>query len=81
MNIEEVREWMEIADRDFDSAQILNEAVRRHYEVICYLCATDIRYPNRYEVTESDVKLAINAVEKVRNSKPILDLRNINSNN
>ena len=133
MNVEEVREWMEIADRDFDSAQILNEAARRHYEVICYHCAqavekylkgylvyqnimpakthhlpylngvcmeldngfqnlmttcdflnqfaTDIRYPNRYEVTEGDVKLAINAVEKIRNFKPIVDLRNIISNN
>ena len=39
MNNEEVKEWLEIADRDFDSAQILNEAVRRHYEIICYLCA------------------------------------------
>jgi len=39
MNNEEVKEWLEIADRDFDSAQILNEAVRRHFEVICYLCS------------------------------------------
>ena len=39
MNNEEVKEWLEIADKDFDSAQILNEAVRRHYEIICYLCA------------------------------------------
>ena len=31
MNNEEVKEWLEIGDRDFDSAQILNEAVRRHY--------------------------------------------------
>ena len=39
MNNEEVREWLEVADRDLDSALLLNEAVRRHFEVICYLCA------------------------------------------
>jgi len=127
MNNEEVQEWLEVADRDFDSALILNEATRRHYEVICYLCAqavekylkgylvfndiepkkthdlnllndlcieinldfnniavecgflirfaTDIRYPNKYEVTETDVNRAIAAVEKIRNFKPILDIR------
>ena len=132
MNNEEVREWFEIADSDFDSAQILNEAVRRHYEVICYHCAqaaekylkgylvfndilpekthdlvhltkccflidndfqnlqtvcgflnrfaNDIRYPHKYEVTEGDTKHAINAVEKIRNSTPILDVRNAISN-
>jgi len=129
MNVDEVREWMEIADRDFDSAYILNEAARRHYEIICYHCAqaaekylkgylvyhdvvprkthdlsflnslciekdgtftdiqalcdflttfaTDIRYPNPYEVTEGNVTIALNAVEKIRNFKPILDLREI----
>jgi len=39
MNINDVKEWMLIADDDFDSAKILNEAVRKHMEVICYLCA------------------------------------------
>ena len=129
MNNEEVQEWLEVADRDFDSALILNEAMRRHFEVICYLCAqasekylkgylvyndivpkkthdlrhlnidcseiyndfqnvydecifltkfaTDIRYPNKYEVTESDVNRAIAAVEKIRNFKPISDLRDV----
>ena len=127
MNNEEVKEWLEVADRDLDSALLLNEAVRRHFEVICYLCAqagekylkgylvfndilpkkthdlrhlnidcsdldnifqsiydecifltkfaTDIRYPNKYEVTEAQVNLAIKAVEKIRNFKPILDIR------
>ena len=129
MNNEEVQEWFEIADRDFDSAQLLNKAVRRHYEVICYLCAqatekylkgylvfndvipekthdlarlnifcarydadfqniydecsfltrfsNDIRYQHQYETTETDVNRAIAAVEKIRNFKPILDLREI----
>ena len=122
-------EWLAIADSDLDSAKILNEAVRRHFEVICYHCAqaaekylkafliyhdilpekthdlikinkycagidnafqslkticdflnrfaNDIRYPNKYEVTDSDVNFAIDAVEKIRNFKPVADLRNI----
>ena len=127
MNNEEVKEWFEIGDRDFDAAQILNGAVRRHLEVICYQCAqaaekylkgylvfndivpekthdliklnkvcakinsdfqeiydvckflttfaTDVRYPNKYEVTDGDVVRAIAAVEKIQNFKPISDLR------
>jgi hypothetical protein len=39
MNINDAKEWMIIADADFDSAKILNESVRKHREVICYLCA------------------------------------------
>jgi len=39
MDIEDVTEWINIAENDFDSAKLLNEAVRKHYEVICYLCA------------------------------------------
>ena len=39
MDIEDAIEWIKIAENDFDSAKILNEAVRKHFEVICYLCA------------------------------------------
>jgi HEPN domain-containing protein len=39
MNIEDVMEWIKIADDDFDSAEILNQAFRKHYEIICYHCA------------------------------------------
>ena len=39
MNIKDVKEWMIIADSDFDSANILNSAPKKHMEVICYLCA------------------------------------------
>ena len=42
--------------------------------------ANDIRYPNKHEVSESDVNFSINAVEKIRNFKPILDLRNFTNN-
>ena len=39
MNIEDVSEWIKIADDDFDSEEILNQAARKHYEIICYHCA------------------------------------------
>jgi len=38
MDIEEVREWFRLADNDLYSAKILDEAVHKPYEVICYLC-------------------------------------------
>ena len=128
MDTEEIIEWIRLADNDFDSAKILNEAVRKHCEIICYHCAqatekylkgylvykgiipekthhlpylnnlcaekddnfkdiktvcyflnrfaNDIRYPHKYDVTADDVNFAINAVEKVKNCKPMVDLRN-----
>jgi len=39
--------------------------------------ASDIRYPHQYEVCETDAIRAINAVEKIRNFKPILELREL----
>jgi HEPN domain-containing protein len=39
MNIDDIKEWIEIADNDFDSAILLNEAVRKHNEIICYHCS------------------------------------------
>ena len=39
MNIEDVAEWIKIADDDFDSAEILNQSFRKHNEIICYHCA------------------------------------------
>ena len=128
MHIEDTREWLRIAGDDFDSAKILNESVRRHYEIICYLCAqamekylkryltwndiipekthnltylnriciekdkafeniktecdilnrysNDIRYPHKYEVDESDVNFSINAIEKIRNMDPLINMQN-----
>ena len=127
MNNENVKEWLKIADYEYDSAKILNEAVHKHCEVICYLCMQavekylkgyltykniipqkthdlvflcnlcaekdndfqtikslceflnlfiTIRYPHRYEVTEDDAEFSIKASEKVRDSKPIVDLIN-----
>jgi HEPN domain-containing protein len=37
----------------------------------------DIRYPHKYETNENDVNYSINAVKKIRNFKPISDLRNM----
>ena len=42
MNIKDVEEWMQFADNDFYSAQILNESVRKPYEIICYHCAQSV---------------------------------------
>jgi hypothetical protein len=38
--------------------------------------ANDIRYPHKYEVNGDDAVFSINSVEKIRNIKPIIDLRN-----
>jgi HEPN domain-containing protein len=128
MNNENVKEWLQLANDDLYSAKILNEAVRKPYEIICYHCAqsvekylkgyltfcdiipkkthdlvylynlcvekdsefqnikiiceylnrfaNDIRYPHKYEVNENDVNFSINAVEKVKIIKPIIDIEN-----
>ena len=128
MNIKDAKEWLIIADNDFDSANILNDAVRKHNEVICYLCAqaaekylkgyliyndiiperthnlyylnticiekdkifetikaecgflnrfaSDIRYPHKLEISLDDINISIKYVERIRNIKPIMDLRN-----
>ena len=39
MNIEDAIEWYRMADNDFDSAEWLNKAVQKHYEIICYHCS------------------------------------------
>jgi HEPN domain-containing protein len=128
MNNENASEWLQLADDDLYSAKILNDAVRRPFEIICYHCAqsiekylksyltfcdiipkkthdlvflnslcvekdsefknikticefanrfaNDIRYPHKYEVTENDADFSISAAEKVKNLKPIIDIRN-----
>lgn len=128
MNNEDIKEWIRLAENDLYSAKILNESVRKPYEVVCYLCvqavekylkgymvyndiepqkthdllflnkicseqdklfeniiiecgflkrcASGIRYPHKYEITEDDMNFAIKAAEKVRNCKPIIELIN-----
>ena len=38
MEIDTTLEWFFFADADFDSAQILNNAYRKHSEIICFHC-------------------------------------------
>jgi HEPN domain-containing protein len=127
MEIEDVMEWIELADTDLYSAKILNGAARKPYEIICYHCAqatekylkafltyrdiipekthnllflnklciekdndfqeittlcdflnrfsNDIRYPHKYEVNENDAGFSIDAVETIRNIRPIIALK------
>jgi HEPN domain-containing protein len=42
MNVNDMLEWLRMADDDFDSAKILNESARKHHEIICYHCAQAI---------------------------------------
>jgi HEPN domain-containing protein len=45
-------EWIQLADDDFDSAKLLNEAVRKHHEIICYHCAQSVeKYLKAYLVS------------------------------
>jgi len=39
MKINDVIEWIQIAEDDLYSAKTLNESVRKPYEIICYHCA------------------------------------------
>ena len=42
MNIDDVIEWIQIADDDLYAAQMLNKLVRKPNEIICYHCAQAI---------------------------------------
>jgi hypothetical protein len=57
---------------DFQSIKTLCDFLNRF--------SNDVRYPHKYEVNENDVDFCINAVEKIRNLKPISELRNIIDN-
>jgi HEPN domain-containing protein len=88
MDIKDVIEWFMIADEDFDSAKILNGAVRKHKEIICYHCAQSIeKYLKGYLIyndivpkkTHSIILLNENCIEldhtfeKIRNECGILN--------
>jgi HEPN domain-containing protein len=55
MDIKDVAEWFMIADEDLDSAKILNEAVRKHKEIICYHCAQSIEKYLKGYLTYNDI--------------------------
>jgi HEPN domain-containing protein len=123
MKLDDVIEWIQIAEDDLYSAQLLNQAPRRPFEIICYHCAqsaekylkgyltyigvipqkthnllqllesciekdplfenfriecgvlnkfsNEIRYPHRIEIVENDVRYSLDAVERIKNIKPI----------
>ena len=42
MKINDVIEWIQIAEDDLYAAKLLSEAVRKPFEIICYHCAQAI---------------------------------------
>ena len=56
-------------DTDFQNIKMLCDFLDRF--------SNDVRYPHKYEVNENDVVFCIDAVEKIRNLKPISELKNI----
>jgi HEPN domain-containing protein len=49
MKINDVIEWMQIAEDDLYSAKVVYEHVRKPYEIICYYCAQSIeKYLNGF---------------------------------
>jgi len=42
MNLNEIIQWFSKADDDYDAAKILNNAYKKHTEIICYLCSQAI---------------------------------------
>jgi HEPN domain-containing protein len=56
MKINDVIEWIQIAEEDLYSAQLLNEAVvRKPYEIICYHCAQAIEKYLKGYLTYSEI--------------------------
>jgi HEPN domain-containing protein len=42
MNLKDTIQWFHKADEDYDAAKILNDAFKKHNEIICYLCSQSI---------------------------------------
>jgi HEPN domain-containing protein len=55
MKIKDVIEWIQIADEDLYSAQMLNELVRKPYEIICYHCAQAVEKYLKGYLTSYDI--------------------------
>ena len=80
MKIKDVIEWVQIAEEDFYSAQLLNQAVRKPFEIICYHCAQAIeKYLKGYltyigiipEKTHNLLLLLESCIEKDQNFENI----------
>jgi HEPN domain-containing protein len=55
MKINDVIEWIQIADDDLYSAKILNEQVRKPFEIICYHCAQSTEKYLKGYLTYNDI--------------------------
>ncbi|MDR2118914.1 MAG: HEPN domain-containing protein [Tannerellaceae bacterium] len=55
MNNENVQEWLQLADDDIYSAKILNNALRKPYEIICYHCAQAVEKYLKGYLTWQDI--------------------------
>src|SRR5215469_4755812 len=69
MKIKDLIEWIQIADDDLYSAQILFGQVRKPYEIICYHCAQSIEKYLKGYLTYSNI-----IPEKTHNLLLLLEL-------
>ena len=69
MKINDVIEWIQIAEEDFYSAQLLNQAVRKPFEIICYHCAQAVEKYFKGYLTYNEI-----TPEKTHNLLLLLDI-------
>jgi HEPN domain-containing protein len=55
-------------DKEFQNVTILCDYINRF--------SNEIRYPHKFEVNESDVNYSLDAVDKLKNLQPIINIRN-----
>jgi len=71
MKINDVVEWIQIAEDDLYSAQLLNKADRKPFEIICYHCAQAIEKYLKGYLTYNEI-----IPEKTHNLLFLLELCN-----
>ena len=69
MKINDVIEWIQIAEDDLYAAKLLSEAVRKPFEIICYHCAQAIEKYLKGYLTYNDI-----TPEKTHNLLLLLEL-------
>ena len=69
MKINDVIEWIQIAEEDFYSAQLLNQADRKPFEIICYHCAQAVEKYLKGYLTYNEI-----TPEKTHNLLLLLDI-------
>ena len=65
----DVIEWIQIAKEDFYAAQLLNQAVRKPFEIICYHCAQAVEKYFKGYLTYNEIN-----PEKTHNLLLLLDI-------